>query len=116
MLATIDPVYLIPIFTVIFILFLFGYYLGSEKPCSYRPEPVERRRPPVSPPSPVVWVVSNNKKEEEDCPVCMDQSRDTVLIHCGHVLCHVCAARLEGYSMKCPVCRGFIMGVLRIRW
>lgn len=39
------------------------------------------------------------------CPVCLEhvEAVSVYVLHCGHTLCHSCAARL--LSAKCPVCR-----------
>lgn len=46
-------------------------------------------------------------KLTQDCTVCLDRIRDTVLIPCGHIcLCYSCAKELVDHGTKqCPICR-----------
>lgn len=56
---------------------------------------------------------NNNQQLESDhsCKVCMEQSINTVLIRCGHmVVCKLCATSLD----RCPVCRSQIQEVIQV--
>ena len=45
-----------------------------------------------------------------ECVVCMDRPRNTVLTPCGHLACcHACATRLS----RCPVCRARVAQAVR---
>ena len=45
-------------------------------------------------------------KSQELCVVCMISCVDTVLVPCGHAcMCRRCAKRVQGTSVKCPICR-----------
>ena len=47
------------------------------------------------------------REEESLCPICYDRRKDTVLVPCGHQLCHECQPSLPMRSMvqHCPVCQ-----------
>ena len=45
-------------------------------------------------------------KSQELCVVCVFSCVDTVLVPCGHAcMCRRCAKRVQGTSVKCPICR-----------
>jgi Zinc finger, C3HC4 type (RING finger) len=51
--------------------------------------------------------------ESGECVICMDATRDTVLLECGHLAtCHACAATLVGKT--CPICRAPVKSVSRV--
>jgi len=52
----------------------------------------------------------------QDCTVCLDRMRDTVLIPCGHIcLCYSCAKELVEHGPKqCPICRSSIQLINKI--
>jgi len=54
-------------------------------------------------------------EKEDECSVCLDAKKDTVIIPCGHLcVCNPCATVLAvTNSYKCPICRGEIEGVCR---
>lgn len=40
------------------------------------------------------------------CPICMDKTKDTVFVPCGHAFCAKCSsAILNANSGRCPICR-----------
>ncbi|CAF1276787.1 unnamed protein product [Rotaria sp. Silwood1] len=65
---------------------------------------------------------NNNIKNEydvklsQDCTICLDHFRDTVLIPCGHIcLCYSCAKELIEHGTKqCPICRSSIKLINKI--
>ncbi|CAF1329869.1 unnamed protein product [Rotaria sordida] len=65
---------------------------------------------------------NNNIKNEcdaklsQDCTICFDHVRDTVLIPCGHIcLCYLCAKELIEHGTKqCPICRSSIKLINKI--
>ncbi|CAF3282546.1 unnamed protein product [Rotaria socialis] len=67
-------------------------------------------------------ITNNNGNNEsdfklnQDCTVCFDHLRDTVLIPCGHIcLCYTCATELvEHGSKQCPICRTSIQLINKI--
>ena len=40
----------------------------------------------------------------EECPICLDNSRNMALVPCGHTFCRTCGERLT----SCPICRAAI--------
>lgn len=54
--------------------------------------------------------------EGELCVVCLLRRRRSAFIHCGHRVCCVgCAQRIErGVDARCPVCRQFVAGTMRV--
>jgi len=52
----------------------------------------------------------------EECVICMTELRDTVVIPCRHLcICHQCAQLLHYQSNKCPICRGVVRSMIRIK-
>ncbi|XP_045179245.2 uncharacterized protein LOC123538901 [Mercenaria mercenaria] len=43
--------------------------------------------------------------ESSTCPICYDRKKDTVVIPCGHPLCHPCAVYISENDQRCPMCR-----------
>merc|ERR1719474_228626 len=56
-------------------------------------------------------VLAKKRADDIECKVCMDHSKDTVLVPCGHCLCSKCSQRLR----KCPMCRARIERSVKIR-
>ena len=53
--------------------------------------------------------------DETLCVVCMDSSRDTLLVPCGHVvLCSGCAQRIADSFKECPMCCAEIASVINL--
>jgi len=42
-----------------------------------------------------------SKKDVYTCNICTVKNKDTVMVPCGHQLCHICAMKVD----KCPICR-----------
>jgi len=55
-------------------------------------------------------VINQKRERENECRVCRDKPKDTVLFPCGHRLCSGCVVRLE----KCPMCRAEIENSVKI--
>jgi len=52
----------------------------------------------------------------EECVICMTELRNTVVIPCRHLcLCHKCAQVLHYQSNRCPICRGTVRSMLKIK-
>jgi len=52
----------------------------------------------------------------EECVICLTEMRDTVVIPCRHMcVCHQCAQVLRFQSYKCPICRGAVRSMLKIK-
>jgi len=52
----------------------------------------------------------------EECVICLTEMRDTVVIPCAHLcICHKCAQLLHYQSNKCPICRGVVRSMIRIK-
>lgn len=52
----------------------------------------------------------------DECVICMTEMRDTVVIPCRHLcICHQCAQVLHFQSNKCPICRGVVRSMIRIK-
>lgn len=52
---------------------------------------------------------------DDNCIVCMELKKDSVLIPCGHLgICFKCANRCKETSTTCPVCRVKIIEVHRV--
>ncbi len=50
------------------------------------------------------------------CSICLVEEADTAAIPCGHVFgCWSCAKRVKNCRNKCPICRGPIQMLLKIR-
>jgi len=46
----------------------------------------------------------------------MTEMRDTVVIPCRHLcVCHQCAQVLRYQSNKCPICRGTVRSMLKVK-
>ena len=56
-------------------------------------------------------VAIKKSEQENECRVCMDQKKDTVLFPCGHSLCSKCVCRVR----KCPMCRARIERSVKLR-
>lgn len=51
--------------------------------------------------------------DTEECIVCFDESKEVVLVPCGHYcLCGGCAHQVEEVSGKCPLCRSDITKIV----
>jgi len=52
----------------------------------------------------------------DECVICMTEMRDTVVIPCRHLcVCHQCAQALHYQSNKCPICRGVVRSMIKIK-
>jgi len=52
---------------------------------------------------------------QNECVVCMDSARDSLLVPCHHLcVCMACANSLKTDHGLCPVCRQNITGVIRV--
>lgn len=52
---------------------------------------------------------------QNECVVCMDSARDTLLVPCHHLcVCSTCADTLKQDQGFCPVCRQNFTGVIRV--
>ncbi len=52
---------------------------------------------------------------DDDCVICFDGPKDTLLAPCGHVCCCIaCANALLEKEEKCPVCRRFIESAFKV--
>jgi len=52
---------------------------------------------------------------QNECVVCMDSIRDSLLVPCHHLcVCSTCADTLKEDQGICPVCRQNIIGVIRV--
>jgi uncharacterized protein YoxC len=57
----------------------------------------------------------NTTQPVESCNICMDSEITHAFIPCGHhCVCEDCANVVFSQSKQCPMCRGNIMGILRI--
>ena len=56
-------------------------------------------------------VIAKKIEKEHECMICMDRSKDTVLVPCGHCLCSICVLRVE----RCPMCRAQIERTVKLR-
>ena len=58
---------------------------------------------------------SSSGSQENDCAICMDQSRNSVLRPCNHMItCYECSMLLLNRQDNCPVCREKIEEVIKI--
>lgn len=56
-----------------------------------------------------------NMNIDQDCAICMDMSRNSVLRPCNHMItCFNCSMLLMNRSDSCPVCREKIEDVIKI--
>ena len=54
-------------------------------------------------------------KPGDECVICFDGPKDTLLAPCGHVCCCIaCANTLLGGNDNCPVCRAFIEAAYKV--
>ena len=54
-------------------------------------------------------------KVADECVICFDGPKDTLLAPCGHVCCCIaCANKLLECEDKCPVCRGLIENAYKV--
>lgn len=52
---------------------------------------------------------------QNECVVCMDSTRDSLLVPCHHLcVCMTCANTLERDHGSCPICRQNITGVIQV--
>jgi len=67
-------------------------------------------------------IVESTKKAETSttdttegiCMVCYEAKRSTVIVPCGHIcLCYPCATNLQANALNCPVCRGYVLNIIR---
>lgn len=42
---------------------------------------------------------------EDECPICMEFNKDSVITKCGHIFCTPCITRVVTEQNKCPMCR-----------
>jgi hypothetical protein len=53
--------------------------------------------------------------QEELCTICLDASRDHILVPCGHqCVCGACAVMLSSTKTVCPICRSSIRETIRV--
>jgi len=49
------------------------------------------------------------------CMVCYETKRSTVIVPCGHIcLCYPCATNLQANALNCPICRGYVLNIIRV--
>lgn len=52
---------------------------------------------------------------QASCVICMSEPRTTIVMPCRHMcLCEGCAESLKVQSVKCPICRGPVRGLLKV--
>lgn len=52
----------------------------------------------------------------EECVICLTEPRDTVVIPCRHMcVCHQCAQVLRYQANKCPICRGAVRSMIKLK-
>ena len=52
---------------------------------------------------------------QSSCVICMSEPRTTIVMPCRHMcLCEGCAESLKVQSVKCPICRGPVRGLLKV--
>jgi len=52
----------------------------------------------------------------DECVICMTELRNTVVIPCRHLcLCNKCAQVLHYQSNRCPICRGTVRSMIKIK-
>ena len=44
-------------------------------------------------------------RKNDECLICLNQDRNTVVLSCSHGLCSKCAKRWVSRRLKCPFCR-----------
>lgn len=55
------------------------------------------------------------EETQSTCVICMSEPRTTIVIPCRHMcLCEGCAESLKVQSVKCPICRGPVRGLLKV--
>lgn len=58
----------------------------------------------------------NSAVPPDECVICMTEMKDTVVLPCRHLcICHQCAQVLHYQSNKCPICRGSVRSMLKIK-
>lgn len=57
---------------------------------------------------------NTTETNSKECPVCMTNEKDTALIDCGHVICNLCTAHIQGTTKKCPICRKIFTNTFKI--
>ncbi len=58
---------------------------------------------------------SNENSSDDDCVICMDISRNSVLRPCNHMItCYECSMLLLNREDNCPICRKRIEDVIKI--
>jgi len=58
----------------------------------------------------------NSTVPPDECVICLTELKDTVVIPCRHLcVCHQCAQVLHYQSNKCPICRGPVRSMLKIK-
>ncbi|XP_074630303.1 tumor susceptibility gene 101 protein-like [Acropora palmata] len=89
----------------------------SEEPPVYTKRPprqdssnnIKETQPNLANPLP------QDDQTDDNCIVCMELKKDSVLIPCGHLgICFKCANRCKETSKTCPVCREKIIEVHRV--
>lgn len=58
---------------------------------------------------------SDEKSKGNDCIICFGRPINTVIYHCGHMLCcDTCAKDLKRQGSECPICRGSIADIIKV--
>lgn len=56
--------------------------------------------------------ISPNKDQLQtagsQCPICYDDYKNPVLLHCSHIFCETCVATWFDREQTCPVCRAVV--------
>jgi hypothetical protein len=64
----------------------------------------------------IYGIDDNSEAILDECVICMTEFKDTVVIPCRHMcVCHQCAQVLHYQSNKCPICRGAVRSMLKIK-
>jgi len=64
----------------------------------------------------IYGIDQNSSATPDECVICLTEMRDTVVIPCRHLcVCHRCAQVLRYQSNKCPICRGNVRSMLKIK-
>ena len=53
----------------------------------------------------ILFPNNSNTDDDGNCAICMENKPNSIVIPCGHTLCHTCAIKWFQSSDHCPFCR-----------
>uniref|UniRef100_A0A6C0B422 RING-type domain-containing protein n=1 Tax=viral metagenome TaxID=1070528 RepID=A0A6C0B422_9ZZZZ len=63
--------------------------------------------------NPIIKIFNSTKNNtiSKECPICLDNIKNLVVLNCGHAFCAECSKYI---SVTCPMCRVYITNKIKV--